>query len=222
MAAYLEKKYNDVVVSYTKELNGGGISFGDDYVDLFKSLAVKPPVGRIFEWCSGPGFIGYALLANRFGSSLCLSDIYSPSVEAARHTAKENNLEDVVRVYEGDGVLVLPENEKFDLVVGNPPHFPERNMIEFFFHEDQRIYLDKGWRLHRQFFANIRKHLTQNGQIILLENSWGSHIDTFREMIENNGMRIAGWQWCMNQGKDLWYLSICRDDATLEINLKAS
>lgn len=215
---YLSASWKDLSVYYTKDLDGGGLVFADDYIDLLSNPPTQTKFERVFEWCSGPGFIGYSLLAHGFGTSLCLADCYAPAIEAATYTAEANNIGDQVSLYLGDGILALPEHEKFSLVVGNPPHFPNRIMMEHAYEGDPktnpRIYVDPDWRLHKQFFSGIRHHLTQNGRIILVECSGGSHLETFRPMVEAAGLVVSGWQWSRTRGKDMWYLFLSRDDAT--------
>ena len=45
--------------------DGGGRTFGIDYLPLFQDLGM-PREPRVFEWCAGPGFTGFALLATVF------------------------------------------------------------------------------------------------------------------------------------------------------------
>ncbi|MGY3361844.1 methylase of polypeptide subunit release factors [Bradyrhizobium sp. GM0.4] len=127
---YQSKAWNGVSVYYTENLNGGGIDLADDYLDLLNYFKGRPRFQRVFEWCCGPAFIGYSMLAGNICESLCLADFYGPAIDAAQYTARKNNIGDRVTIYKGDGLLALPKSEKFDLVVGNPPHFVERNMLE--------------------------------------------------------------------------------------------
>lgn len=222
MPAYLSKEWNTFPVFYTNDLNGGGLWHADDFLALLQHHVKPAAFERAFEWCSGPGFVGYALLANHVCASLCLADMYAPAVEAARHTAVINGVEDRVSIYEGDSLSALPPDETFDLVLGNPPHFANRNMSEFSVNNDPRIYVDEGWRLHESFFAGVRKHLTRDGLIVLSENTWGAHLETFRPMIEASGLAIAGWRWSLKHGDTLWYLFVTRDDATVKYDFGSS
>jgi methylase of polypeptide subunit release factors len=215
MVEYQSKSWNDFPVFYTHALDGGGTVHADDFLALLTKHVKPSGFGRAFEWCSGPGFVGYALLAHKVCQSLCLADFYGPAVSAARHTAKVNQVEDRVSIYQGDNLSALPPNETFDLILGNPPHFANSNMSEFSCDNDPRIYVDEGWRVHRQFFSKVRAHLNRDGLIVLSENTWGSHLDTFREMIESCGLVIAGWRWSLNHGQTLWYLFVTRDDSTV-------
>ena len=53
--------YGDIRVHFKKHLDGGGRTFGQDLV-TFLELHGMPQQQRVFEWCAGPGFIGFSLL----------------------------------------------------------------------------------------------------------------------------------------------------------------
>ena len=114
-------KYGDIVVYYNEPLHGGGMTFGQEFIS-----AVKNKVGhseRIFEFCAGPAFIGFSLLAEGLCDKLTVADVNPEAVEACNMTVKENGLVDKVNVYLSDCLDDIPETEKWDLVVSNPPHF---------------------------------------------------------------------------------------------------
>jgi methylase of polypeptide subunit release factors len=77
----------------------------------------------------------------------------------------------------------IPIAEQWDLVVGNSPFFDNAA-----FHLRAH---DRGWHLHREFFATIARFLGPGGVIVLQENNLGSTAETFREMIETAGLSIV-------------------------------
>ena len=109
-----------IEVVYTEELDGGGGRYGQDYIDFVTTRL--GPRGRAFEWCAGPGLIGFSLLGHGLCETLCLADVNPAAVEACEETVRRNGLEDVVDVYLSDGLDDIPAHERWDLVVGNPPH----------------------------------------------------------------------------------------------------
>lgn|SRR5262249_31257839 len=189
MGSYVEVQFGGINISYTHDLDGGGSRFGQEYIAAIKARYPDRKFARCFEWCSGPGFIGYSLLGHGLCESLCLADIHRPAVEAARRTAEKNDLEGKVGIYESDGLSNLPDHENFDLVVGNPPwyHHPVYKLKMV----DPRLYVDPGWRVHRDFFAGISKHLAPQGLILLQECQWASDISSFQQMIEDNGLKVS-------------------------------
>src|SRR5436853_2332334 len=78
-----------------------------------------PRMQRVFEWCSGPGFIGFSLLARGLAETLCLADVNREAVVACRRTVARNALESLVAVYRSDNLGDIPGSEQWDLVVSN-------------------------------------------------------------------------------------------------------
>lgn len=170
-------------VHYQDHLDGGGRTFGPDYVPFLRERGL-PRQQRVFEWCAGPGFIGFSLLAAELCDTLCLADVNPQAVRACRRTMAENGLADRVAIYRSDNLEGIPATERWDLVVGNPPHFDSVQKGELRF-------ADEGWRLHREFFASVGKYLKPGGIILLQENNCGSTVETFRAMTEQAGLSIV-------------------------------
>jgi predicted RNA methylase len=178
-----QKVFGGVKVHYMKHLDGGGTSFGQDYIPLLRSWKVPKPA-RMFEWCAGPGFIGFSLLGNGICQTLCLADINPEAIEACRRTIRDNRLTGRVSLYLSDNLASIPPSERWDLVVGNPPHFVDQRVGEL------RSY-DRGWQIHRAFFSAVRPHLNPGAVMIVQENNRGSTVETFRDMIEDSGLSVV-------------------------------
>ncbi|MGM0427502.1 MAG: methyltransferase [Thermodesulfobacteriota bacterium] len=184
-------EFEGVKVYYTRELNGGGADFGQDYIQFIRENFAAQE--RVFEWCSGPGFIGFSLLAHGLCNTLCLADVNPLAIEACSKTIRLNNLESKVTVYLSDNLKNIPSSEKWDLVVGNPPHFKCVCTKKV---SPEIIYLDKDWALHREFYKNVGKFLKPDGSLVIQENSLRSRVENFREMIESNGFAIVDSPVC--------------------------
>jgi 16S rRNA G966 N2-methylase RsmD len=202
--------YGGIRVHYKKHLDGGGTYFGQDFIPFFKTRGL-PKQGRAFEWCAGPGFIGFSLMAHGFCETLCLSDINPEAVEACRRTVADNALEKRVSVYHSDNLKDLPASEQWDLVVANPPHFDDS-----YFAEELRAH-DPHWRIHREFLAQVGAHLKPSGVIVLQENNHGSTAETFREMIGQSGLQIVFVDGCAPEPTPdhrFYYIGIMHKGAT--------
>jgi hypothetical protein len=173
-------------VFYNVDQDGGGTMFGQDYIKILQTRYNRH-FDRCYEWCSGPGFIGFSILAHGISSSLCLSDFYYPVIDFVEKTIKENDCEKIVDAYLLKDLKLLPENEKFDLVVSNPPHFEDCNTFYF---QGKRITTDQNWLAHKNFFENIKQHLNKDGIILLQESCKGSTIETFQQYIIDAGLKI--------------------------------
>jgi len=179
--------YGGIRVRYKDCLDGGGSSFGQEMILFLRDRGV-PRQARVFEWCAGPGFIGFSMLGHGLCETLCLADINPVAVTACRRTIADNGLGGSVRVYHSDNLSAIPIEEQWDLVVGNPPHF-----------DNGAYHLranDSGWHIHRKFFATIGRFLRPSGIIVLQENNLGSTVETFRKMIEAAGLAIVFVDCC--------------------------
>lgn len=183
MRPYREAAYADVRVSYKRHLDGGGSTFGQDFLPLLRKRGM-PKAARAFEWCAGPGFIGFSLLANGLCDTLCLADVNPEAVAACRRTVVRNRLESKVAIYQSDNLAGIPAGEQWDLVVSNPPHFIDSGIGQLRYH-------DPDWRVHRGFFAGVARHLKAGGVVVLQENNAGSTPATFDTMIADAGLRLV-------------------------------
>ena len=176
-------RYGGIEIRYREELDGGGTEFGQDFISFFNARGMARQK-RMFEWCCGPGFIGFSLLGNGLCETLCVADINPEAVASCRNTVRVNGLEDRVAVYESDNLKSIPRSEKWDVVVSNPPHFIDQYIGDLRAH-------DPDWHIHREFFATIGEFLAPGGVVVLQENNRGSTVETFRQMIEQSGLEIV-------------------------------
>ena len=184
----LESYSNDYKIFYTSEDCGGGSTFGLDFIPAIQSKYRNKKFERCLEWCSGNGVIGFNLLANEICEKLYLFDKDQTSLDIAANTVKHNNLEDRVKIIRGDTITNLSSENKFDLIVANPPHW---NNIPYGMRGvPSRIFLDLDWKIHNDFFSNIKKNLKPEGVIFLQESVWASSPETFYSVIDKNNLYI--------------------------------
>jgi SAM-dependent methyltransferase len=198
-------RYGDVRVYYKRHLDGGGSSFGQDYVPFLHDRGM-PRQARVFEWCAGPGFIGFSLLGFGLCDTLCLADVNPQALAACRRTIAASGLADRVSLYRSDNLKDVPPTEQWDLVVGNPPHFDVAQSGELRF-------ADAGWRLHREFFASVGRLLKPGGVLLIQENNQGSTAETFRAMIDAAGLSLVavhGGEPRVTPYTRIYYLGIMR------------
>jgi Methyltransferase small domain len=198
-------RYGGIAIRYRQELDGGGTQFGQDFIAFFNARGM-PQQKRIFEWCCGPGFIGFSLLGNALCETLCLADINPEAVASCTRTVRVNGLGGRVSVYLSDNLKYIPQSEKWDVVVSNPPHFIDQYVGDLRAH-------DPGWRIHREFFATIGDFLNVGGVVVLQENNRGSTVQTFRQMIEQSGLEIVftdGDQPTLTNESEFYYIGIVR------------
>lgn len=170
-------------VYFKPHMNGGGIHFHNHYVDMMNKRYHNRKFHTCFEWCAGPAFIGFDILDHGFCEHLYLTDVYKPSLDTVSKTISETaSLAQRVTTQLAGKIADIPDHVKFDLVVSNPPHFkdwPEYRLDVNGKDGDPnwndpnqvRIGVDPDWQIHKEFFANIGRHLDKDGVIILLEHA---------------------------------------------------
>lgn len=181
-----------IVVEYPRALDGGGLDFKNDLIEIIKKSGTHS-YKRAFEWCAGFGVLGFEMLGLGYCNHIVFSDYYPKAIENCLKTAKDNNLENYVTGYVTPTIAGLPENEVFDLIVSNPPH--SASWEEFVettendpdakpetYLNSARLVVDKDWTIHREFFLNIRKHLTATADIYLIENGDHEILKTMAKM----------------------------------------
>jgi 16S rRNA G966 N2-methylase RsmD len=188
-----ELTINDIKIFYHPDLDGGGTGYGRRYPRVIKEIYGDKIFKNCFEWCSGPGFIGFELLSENICDNLFLADIYQPALTAINKTVMNlpTKYQNKVHSAQIKGIADLPADWKFDLVVANPPHW-NHNMGAFITNVRfrDRICQDQDWDLHREFFNHIAPYLNENAVILLQEQSYASGPDMFRSMIEQAGLKV--------------------------------
>ena len=211
MAFYKTVTYGAIDVCYLDELDGGGARFGQDYLSFIPSHIGK--VNRALEWCAGPAFIGFSLLAAGLCTELTLLDINPIATAACRETVRNNGLGGLVRIYESDCMDALQQGDFYDLVVANPPHCGETTRSPG--GHSQILYNDAEWRIHRKFYQQVPEYLSDEGRVILQEDSELSSVDDFRAMIEDAGLELLGALPCA-WARDYYYVTSRLSDAYIE------
>jgi hypothetical protein len=192
-----------IEVFFTEELDGGGARYGQDYVEFVRAhLGARR---RTFEWCSGPGFIGFSLLGHGLADTVCLADVNPVAIDACRRTIEHNALTDRVTIYLSDGLHDIPAHERWDLVVGNPPHVGHREPVPEIRRPDI-IFRDPEWRLHRDFYASVGAHVEHQSDIVIQENLRFSRPETFEAMLDAGGLELVDAPVCSTPpGNTLYY-----------------
>ncbi len=176
-------RIGQIDVVYSSHLKGGGETFGQDFVRFISEY--HHPVDRLLEWCSGPGFIGFALLTHGLCRELDLLDINPEAIAACDETIRRNHLTNV-RASVSDCFDSAPK-VAWNLIVANPPHSGTD--------EDwgglKLIYQDPDWKIHQKFYRQVRSFLAPDGLIIMQENALLSQASDFVSMIEHSGLRVV-------------------------------
>jgi hypothetical protein len=206
-----EFKTNGITVYFEGGMDGGGTTFGLQVVPVLKSLYPGRVFNRCYEWCSGPGFIGFDILGHGLCKQLWLGDIFRPALRAVDKTIEHlapQYANCVFPIHIKDG-SEISDSTKFDLIVANPPHWNSKldTLHAKMPSTGDRLGLDDDWLVHQNFFKNIKKNLANDGVILLQEQTYASCPDTFCKWVESAGLSIVGCWWNSVWG-DYYYLEI--------------
>jgi len=196
-------------------LTGGGNEYRSHFIDYIRSTGKT--YQHAYEWCCGHGVIGFEVLTQGIADTLALSDYYDLAVNTCLSNASLLGRSDDVTGYISETLSVIPDEEKWDLIVGNPPNCPADNirseegrkvghsqdMIDL----TLRIVIDTDWQAHRDFFLHIEKHLLPGADLFIsIHQNYIPLIDDmakestslvyqgFRDITGDVSLKIAHWK----------------------------
>lgn len=168
-----------LVIKAPYMLDGGGMHYKKFLIETVEKTG-NPVYKRAFEWCAGFGVLGFECLGTKLCEHIVFSDYHPDAIKFCLENAKSNDVENCVTGYVTPTISDIPESEKWDLVVSNPPHSPEfEETVNHIISEGQsieaalnaaRLIVDAKWSIHREFMQNIKPHLTTGADIYLIEN----------------------------------------------------
>ena len=136
-------------------------------------LKTAPSGEKMLDVCTGSGCIALsiALLGNY--KEVVATDLSKEALFVAKKNAerllKENETNSFVRFYQGDLFESIPKEEKFDLIVSNPPYIEtkecEKLMPEVKDHEPMMALdgREDGLYFYRRIVKEARRYLTDGG-----------------------------------------------------------
>lgn len=205
-------RINGLDVYYTNETNGGGDYFALEYMNVINEWYTH--VDNALEWCSGPGFIGYGLLASNICKNISFNDMYSPALEMLEKTKAHSTYSNNIFIHAGNTLDSIPKSKQYNLVVGNPPHWKDDNSASASLGFDVRehkhvqdILVDYNWEAHKSFYKNMKTLLHPEGNIVLQENAQGSSPADFEQMINDAGLKINSYA-TSQMYNDIYYLVV--------------
>lgn len=190
-------------LQFPTHLDGGGIHMKPELMNVIRRYG-KQSYERAFEWCSGPGFLGYEILGSGVAKHIVFSDYYPVALDNCLDTARKHNLTNSVTAHLSATIAGIPDVEKWDLVVSNPPHTNNKeNFINGMLNENRehsfldntcRLLVDQDWLIHQEFFRNIRKKLTDDADVFLIE---AGTFPIFLDWADAGGLKFMG-KYSMN------------------------
>jgi release factor glutamine methyltransferase len=91
-------------------------------------LAKSIPAPSILDVGTGSGAIAIALAKNHPGAQLTATDVSPEALAVAKRNAVKHGVSERVRFLQGDLFTPLDAQQRFDLIVSNPPYIPTEDL----------------------------------------------------------------------------------------------
>ena len=162
----------------------------EDTFLMLEAIGVKQK-DKVFEIGTGCGII--ALSCAQKGADVVCSDINPYAVELTKKNYDVNKklIKGALEVRKGDLFTVLEKNEKFDVIIFNPPYLPttENDLVGgsgwFDVATDGGV---DGLSITKRFIDNVKKFLYENGCAYLVFTSL-SDKEKLKELFDVNHLK---------------------------------
>lgn len=184
---YLERRANREPVSYitgNTEFMGLKFKVSSDVliprqeteilVETVNNFIKENNSKTILDLCTGSGCIAVSIAHYNKNISITASDISNKALNIAKENASINNVSKKINFIESD--IFSNINEKFDIIVSNPPYVTEeeyKNLEQELYFEPKLALTadDNGLYFYKKIAENAEKYLTANGVIFLELNA---------------------------------------------------
>jgi UDPglucose 6-dehydrogenase len=186
---------NGFVLQYPTHMDGGGYELKDEIYSLIDRTG-QDHYSHALEWCSGVGPLGYDLLDRAKIDTVAFVDSHGPSIKACLANATANKVTEKVSAYVCDKIMQIPSQERFDLVVANPPHSGDRQaFIDTLEHlncvdNTCRLIVDEGYEALQDFYANIKDYCNPGADIYI---TTGSNQEHYIQWAAKGGLKFMGY-----------------------------
>ncbi len=132
-----------------------------------ETIAVTPPQGRVLDLCCGVGAVAAAVLAQRPGVRIHVSDVDPFAVDCARRNVPS------ATAHVGDLFAPLPHEMQFDVIAVNAPYVPTDQIAQMppeARDHELRAALDggpDGVQVHRRIAVDLDPWLAPGGHVLI-------------------------------------------------------
>jgi release factor glutamine methyltransferase len=146
---------------------------------LEAALASLPPGGQALDLCTGSGVLGISLALERPDAQVTATDLSGEALEVALDNAARLGASNA-RFVAGDLYDPVAPDQRFDVIVSNPPYVPrgEMDTLPPEVHREPRLALDggeDGLAISRRIAAGAPVRLRPAGTLVLEMHE--SHLD---------------------------------------------
>lgn len=152
----------------------------DDTYLLADNLKVKKGC-EVLDIGTGCGILG--ILASDMADRVVAVEINPYAVRCAKINAEINDAAEKVEIRQGSLFEVVQPEEKFDLIIFNPPYLPINE------NEVGTEWLEKAWNggpsgrdVIEKFLKDVSLHLREKGSILMIQSSLSDLTETVRKL----------------------------------------
>lgn len=121
----------------------------------------------------GTGSGIYAIFSIYAGASRVVATDISPyAVKCAKKNINMHHMENKIETRKGDMFNPIGKDEKFDIILANPPFF-KKDGFEFRGNYIDKFFVDEKGRILKALLRDAKKHLNKNGKILMLYGTSG-------------------------------------------------
>lgn len=131
-----------------------------------KALLYIKDNDKVLDLCTGSGAIAISLKKERKGADVFASDISKKALNVSEENARYNNVS--INFYEGDLLEPFIGNNKFDVIVCNPPYISKSFKLNEIVEHEPKIALfaeDNGLENYKRIIKDLDKALNKGGYI---------------------------------------------------------
>ena len=149
---------------------------------------------RVADICTGSGCIAVTLAAERPQARVWATDLSEGACEVARANAQQNAVAERVSVLHGDLLGPLPRDERFDVIVSNPPYIASGELpgLQLEVQREPKLALDggpEGLDLVGRLISSAREYLRPGGLLAMeIGETQGAQV---KALLEQAGYRDA-------------------------------
>lgn len=137
--------------------------------ELLVDRARELEPGRILDLGTGSGCVAIACARQLPEAAVTATDVSAAALEVAARNAARHGVSDRIRFLEGDLFAPLAGDDRFDLIVSNPPYVPEGEAAEVAAHEPRLALYggEKGMQVIGRLLAGAGSHLADGGTLLV-------------------------------------------------------
>lgn len=170
-------------------------------VELALALTERAPSGRALDLGTGTGALALAFASERPAWAVTALDASTAAIDLARRNARRLGLERV-RCLHSDWYSALPMDERFELVMSNPPYIadcdPHLNRGDVRFEPRSALVAERQGLADIEHIVNLSpRHLLPGGWL-LIEHGWEQGA-AVRELFSVRGFRAVRTEQDLNE-----------------------